>query len=582
MVKIFKNLSRREWGLMTFSIVFIVLQVWLDLKMPDYMTEITKLVQTPGSAMSDIWFAGGKMVACALGSLVFSFIVGYFAANAATSLSARLRSKIYGKTMSFGMEEIGRFSTPSLITRTTNDITQIQTFVALGTQVLIKAPILAVWAIVKIAGQSWQWTAATGGAVAFLIMIICMIIFFAVPKSKKIQELTDNLSGVTRENITGIRVVRSFNAEDFQRAKFEKANDELTGANLFVNRIMGILTPANTFMTSALTLAIYWIGAYLINSAGMADRLGLFSDMVVFSAYALQVIMAFTMMTMIFVMLPRTAVSAGRINEVIETAPSLRDGKITEDSKEKSGEIEFRNVSFRYPGAAAYVLHDVSFTAHRGETVAFIGSTGSGKSTLVSLIPRLYDVTDGEVLVDGVNVRDYTQETLHRKIGYVAQNAVLFSGTVTSNVSYGDSKNGDVSQAIAIAQGAEFVEQMKDGVKARVSQSGKNLSGGQKQRLSIARAVYRNPEIYVFDDSFSALDFKTDRMLRRELNEKLSDSTKLIVAQRVGTIQNADRIVVLDQGAVVGSGTHHELLGTCEVYREIAYSQLSEEELKNA
>jgi ATP-binding cassette subfamily B protein len=377
-------------------------------------------------------------------------------------------------------------------------------------------------------------------------------------------------------------VVRSFNAEDFQKAKFEKANGELTEANLFVNRSMGIRTPANTFMTSALTLAIYWIGAYLINSAGMADRLGLFSDMVVFSAYALQVIMAFTMMTMIFVMLPRTAVSAGRINEVIETAPSLRDGKITEGSKEKSGEIEFRNVSFRYPGAADCVLRDVSFTARRGETVAFIGSTGSGKSTLVSLIPRFYDVTDGEVLVDGVNVRDYTQETLHKKIGYAAQNAVLFSGTVTSNVSYGDGKNGDVSQAIAIAQGAEFVERMKDGLNARISQSGKNLSGGQKQRLSIARAIYRKPEIYVFDDSFSALDFKTDRMLRRELNEKLSDSTKLIVAQRVGTIQNADRIVVLDKGAVVGSGTHHELLESCEVYREIAYSQLSEEELKNA
>lgn len=585
MLRIFKHLEKKEWLLILCSLVFIVAQVWLDLKMPDYMEKITVLVQTEGSKMSEILLNGGYMLLCAIGSMVTAIIVGYFAAQVAAGFSVRLRGKVFEKTLSFSMEEINSFSTPSLITRSTNDITQIQMMIAIGLQALVKAPILAVWAILKIMGKSWQWTAATGFAVLFLILMLSVIVIFALPKFKMIQSLTDNLNRVTRENLTGIRVVRAYNAEDFQEAKFEEANNKLTKTNLFTNRMMAIMQPGMGLIMSGMSLAIYWIGAYLINDATLPNRLTLFSDMVVFMSYAMQVIMAFMMLSFVFILLPRASVSAKRINEVLETKETIVEGDKKEGKAGVTGEVEFRNVSFKYPDAADYILRNVSFTARKGETVAFIGSTGSGKSTLINLIPRFYDVTEGEVLVDGVNVKEYTQEALHNKLGYVSQKAVLFSGTVTSNVAYGD--NGKVApdetaikKAVEIAQGSEFVEKMEDQYKATIAQGGTNISGGQKQRLSIARAVFRRPEIYLFDDSFSALDYKTDKVLRAALNNEIKDATTLIVAQRIGTIKEADRIVVLDDGEVVGMGTHDELMKSCSVYQEIAYSQLSKEELE--
>lgn len=588
MVRILKYLRKREWLMICCSIIFIVTQVWLELRLPDYMSEITMLVQTAGSALGDILAAGGSMLLCALGSLVSAFVVGFFAAQIAAGLAQRLRSNVFGKVLSFSMEEIGGFSTASLITRSTNDITQVQMIIAIGMQALIKAPIMAAWAICKIAGKGWEWTAATGCAVVVLMVMLTVIILFAMPKFKIIQRLTDNLNRVTRENLTGIRVVRAYNAEGYQEDKFAKANDDLTKTNLFANRVMAIMHPGMTFIMSSLTLAIYWLGAVLINNAGaVANKMVLFSNMIVFSSYAVQVIMAFMMLTIIFIMMPRASVSAKRILEVLDTPAKIIDGDKSDSELYERGEIEFRHVSFKYPDAAEYVLHDINFIAHHGETVAFIGSTGSGKSTLINLVPRFYDATEGEVLVDGINVKEYTQKALHNKIGYVPQKAVMFSGTIASNVAYGDNGRAkidgdDIVEAVAIAQATEFVNKKEQKYEAPVAQGGANLSGGQKQRLSIARAICRQPEIYIFDDSFSALDYKTDRILRSELKKETAGVTTLIVAQRIGTIRDADQILVIDKGCVVGQGKHHELLKTCAVYREIAESQLSKEELEYA
>ncbi|WP_455716353.1 ABC transporter ATP-binding protein [Anaerosporobacter sp.] len=584
MIKLLKNLTKKEWIFIGISLVFIVAQVWLDLKLPDYMSTITTLVQTEGSTMSEILKAGGKMLACALGSLAGSVIVAAFAARIATNFGARTREQLFDKVQSFTMQEINGFSTASLITRSTNDITQVQTLLVMGLQVMIKAPILAVWAILKINGKSWQWTLSTGIAVLFLIIVVGCCIIFAMPKFKKLQKLTDELNRVTRENLTGIRVVRAYNAEEYQEHKFENANRELTGANLFANSVMAIMMPSIQLVMSGLSLAIYWIGAILIDKANMMDKITLFSDMVVFSSYAMQVIMAFMMLIMIFIMLPRATVSAKRIREVLETKQTIIDGSVTKSPAGNRGEVEFRNVSFKYPDAQDYVIRDVTFTAKKGETVAFIGSTGCGKSTVINLVPRFYDVTEGEVLVDGINVKDYTQYALHNKIGYVSQKSTLFSGTIKSNVAYGDNgKDGflssDIVDAVYTAQASDFVEAMDDSYDGFVAQGGTNLSGGQKQRVSIARAICRKPDIFIFDDSFSALDYKTDRKLRDALKRECADATKLIVAQRIGTIRDADKIIVLDDGRVVGMGTHNHLMQTCEVYQQIAYSQLSKEEL---
>lgn len=584
MLKLLRYMRVKEWLLILCSVVFIVAQVFLDLKLPDYMSEITRLVQTQGSKMSEILTAGGYMLLCALGSITSSIIVAGFAARVASNFSKWLRELQFNKVESFSMEEINGFSTASLITRSTNDITQVQMFIAMGLQLIIKAPITAVWAITKIEGKGGDWTAATAGAVIVLIVMITVVIAFAVPRFRKIQGFTDNINRVTRENLTGIRVVRAYNAENYQENKFDVANSELTQNNLTANRIMAIIMPTMSMIMSGLSLAIYWIGAYLINSAGMPDKITLFSNMVVFMSYAIQVVMSFMMLSMIFIMLPRASVAAKRIAEVIGTKPTILDGKVTSSPAGAVGEVEFRNVSFKYPDASEYVLEDVSFTAHKGETVAFIGSTGSGKSTLINLVPRFYDTTEGEVLIDGVNVKDYTQEALHDKFGYVPQRAVMFSGTVESNVAFGDNGKGayteeDIRNSIEIAQSLDFVENMPGQLKGNIAQGGTNLSGGQKQRLSIARAVCRKPEIYIFDDSFSALDYKTDKVLRSALKEKTADTTSLIVAQRIGTIKNADKIVVLEEGRVVGMGTHKELMKNCEVYQEIALSQLSKEEL---
>lgn len=587
MLKIFKYLRKKDWGLILLSLVFIIIQVWLDLKMPDYMSGITRLVQTEGSAMADILISGGKMLLCTLGSFAAAVVVGFLVAKIAAGLSMRLREKVYDKTMSFSMEEINGFSTASLIIRSTNDITQIQMCVTMGLQAIIKAPIMAVWAIVKIAGKGWEWTAVTGGAVLILVLMLGIIIALTMPKFKSIQKYTDNLNRVTRENLTGLRVVRAYHAENYQEARFEKANNDLTQNNLFTSRAMAFMQPGMQLLMSGLGLAIYWIGVYLIDGAIGPDKLTLFSDMVVFQQYAMQVVMAFMLLTMTLIILPRAAVSAKRVNEVLDSEEKIADGTTTGPELYEQGEVEFKNVSFRYPDAEDYILHDINFTAHKGETVAFIGSTGSGKSTLINLVLRFYDTTEGDVLVDGVNVKEYTQEVLHNKLGYVPQKAVMFSGTVASNVTYGENgkapaETDDIREAIDIAQATEFVEKMNGTYEATIVQGGTNVSGGQKQRLAIARAICRRPEIYVFDDSFSALDYKTDRSLRKMLREKTSGTTSLIVAQRIGTIMDADKIIVLDEGKVVGQGTHHELLKTCPVYLEIAQSQLSKEEIENA
>ncbi|MEA5015047.1 MAG: ABC transporter ATP-binding protein [Candidatus Limiplasma sp.] len=584
MLKIFKYLKPKEWLMVAFSLIFIVAQIWLDLKLPDYMSKITMLTQTPNSAMSEIWLNGAYMLFCALGSLVAAIVVGYFAAKIAASFSQRLRSLLFNKVESFSMEEISHFSTSSLITRSTNDITQVQMLVVMGLQLVVKAPITAVWAITKIAGKGFEWSVVTGIAVMIVLLMVSFLMVFVIPKFKKMQTLTDNITRVTRENLTGLRVVRAYNAENYQEDKFETANQELTGTQMFTNRAMAIMMPVMTLIMSGLSLAIYWIGAYLIDAAGAMDKLTIFSNMVVFSSYAMQVIMSFMMLVMIFIMLPRASVSAKRINEVLDTKPQVLDGIATEGKPGIRGEVVFKAVSFKYPDAAEAILENISFTASPGETVAFIGSTGSGKSTLINLIPRFFDATDGEILVDGVNVKDYKMEALFNKIGYVPQKAVLFKGTVESNVAYGDN-GGDgygideVKKAVQIAQGRDFVEKMEGEYGASIAQGGANISGGQKQRLAIARAICRMPEIYIFDDSFSALDYKTDRVLRSALKKETAGVTSLIVAQRIGTIMDADQIIVLDEGKIVGKGTHKELLRDCAVYKEIAMSQLSEEEL---
>ena len=586
MIKVLKYLNKQQRSWIGISVLFIVGQVWLDLKMPDYMSAITTLVQTEGSAMSDILMQGGYMLLCAIGSMAFSVIVGYFSAKTAAGLAKTLRGNVFDKTIGFSLEDIDNFSTASLINRSTNDITQIQNVVAMGLQVVVKAPIMAVWAIAKIAGKDyWQWTATTAVAVFILIIVLAITLIFALPRFKKIQGLTDNLNRVTREHLTGIRVVRAYNAERYQENKFAKANDAVTVTNMTANRVMALMSPTMTLISSGITLIVYWIGAYLIEAAGMGAKLGIFSDMVVFSNYALQVIQAFMLLNMIFIMLPRAQVSARRICEVLDTRSRIHDGNKTTVSGER-GSIEFKDVSFRYPGASADTLHHISFTAKKGETVALIGSTGCGKTTLINLIPRFYDVTQGQVVVDGADVRDYPQKELRNRIGYVSQKAVLFSGTVSSNIAFGE--NGKeaidaqgVREAVSIAQATEFVERMEGAYNAPIAQGGTNVSGGQKQRLSIARAVARKPEILIFDDSFSALDYKTDRTLRTVLHQKTKDTTKLIVAQRISTIKDADQILVLDHGRIVGKGAHTELLKNCPEYLEIAQSQLSKEEIEN-
>ena len=629
MIRICKYLSKAEWFQLFVGLLFIVAGVWLQLKLPDYMADITRLVETPNSEMHDVWVAGGKMLAVALGAMLTTVAVGFITARVSASFTQRLRSMQFRRVESFGPEELNRFSTASLITRSTNDVTQIQMFLTMGLLMLVQSPIMAVWAIAKIAGKGVEWTAATGVSLVLVMGAVAIIMAMVMPKFRSMQALTDNINRVARENLTGLRVVRAYNAEDYQQGKFDKANRDLTDTQLFTNRAMSVMMPLMNTVMNGLTLAVYWIGAYLIDAAGLMDKLTLFSNMVVFSSYAIQVIMSFLMMSMVFVLWPRADVSAKRILEVLDTEPHVTDGTRTEGAKNADGtpvrgRVEFRDVSFTYPDAREPMLEHVSFTAQPGQTVAFIGSTGSGKTTLVNLVPRFYDATDGQVLVDGVDVKDYTLQSLRDKIGYVPQQSVMFKGTVASNVAFGDksqagvlpagesmtdveiadtstpqgrarekallaeSEHGttlseaqmeDVRQAVAVAKADEFVTRMDGTYEAPIAQGGTNVSGGQKQRLSIARAVWRHPEILVFDDSFSALDFRTDHDVREALAREAGDATKLIVAQRIGTIMDADRIIVLDQGRVVGQGTHKELLRDCEVYRQIAESQLSEAEL---
>lgn len=586
MFKLLKNFTKKEWLVTFICFVLIFIQVWLELKMPDYMSEITKLVQTQGSKMQDILINGGYMLLCAFGSLLAAIFTGYITSKLSSKFAKNLRKKIFSKVEDMGMEEIKKFSTSSLITRTTNDVTQIEMLVAMGLQLLIKAPITAIWAITKILNKNWEWSAITGVAVVILLSVIGALMIIVLPRFKKVQKLIDKLNEVTRENLTGIRVVRAFNAEKYQEEKFEKANSNLTNQQLFNQRAFSVMQPVMYLVMHFVTLGIYFVGAYLIDGAAFADKIVLFGDMIVFSSYALQVIMSFLMLAMIFMILPRAQVSANRINEVLDTDISIKDGRINESDAKEIGTVEFKDVSFKYPDADEYLLKDISFKANRGETVAFIGSTGSGKSTLINLVPRFYDATDGEILVDGINVKDYSQYSLHNKIGYVPQKAVIFNGTVASNIAYGDNGKDkatieEVKKAIEVAQGKDFVEKMDNQYEGHIAQSGTNISGGQKQRLAIARAIARNPEIYIFDDSFSALDYKTDSVLRKELKKYTKDATSLIVAQRIGTIMNADKIIVLDNGKIVGQGTHKELLKNCEVYNQIALSQLSKEELEN-
>ena len=586
MLKLLKNVTKKQWLLALVCLILVFTQVWLELKMPDYMSQITQLVQTEGSSMKDILINGGYMLACAFGSLIAAIVTGYITARISSAFSMNIREKIFKKVENLAMQEVKSFSTSSLITRTTNDVTQIEMLISMGLQLLLKAPITAIWAVTKILNKSWQWSTITAIAVLVLLAVIGILTVIVLPRFKKVQKLIDKLNGVTRENLTGIRVVRAFNAEKYQENKFEEANQNLTNQQLFNQRVFSIMQPVMYIVMHMVTLAIYFVGAYLINEAEMSEKIALFGDMIVFSSYAMQVIMSFLMLAMIFMMLPRAQVSANRINEVLDKDISIKDGKINQNTTKEVGTVEFKNVSFKYPDADEYLLKDISFKANKGETVAFIGSTGSGKSTLINLVPRFYDATDGEVLVDGVNVKDYTQEFLHNKIGYVPQKAVMFNGTVTSNISYGDNgkekpNKDEVQKAIEVAQGKEFVEKMEGVYDAHIAQGGTNVSGGQKQRLAIARAIARNPEIYIFDDSFSALDYKTDSMLRKELKKYTKDATSLIVAQRIGTIMNADKIIVLDNGECVGQGTHKELLKNCEVYKQIALSQLSEEELND-
>ena len=586
MFKLFKNFTKKDIGMIILSIVLVVFQVWLDLKLPDYMSAITRLVQTDGAAMADILHQGGYMLLCAFGSLVSACIVGFLASNLSASFSYTLRSKVYNKVLNLSTAEVKQFQTSSLITRTTNDITQLEMLISIGLQLLIKAPIMAVWAITKILNKSIEWSMLTAGCVVILLCVVIGLMLIVLPRFERVQKLIDKINNVTRESITGIRVIRAFNAEKYQENRFEKVNDDLTNMQLFNQKCFAILNPIMMLVMNGLTLGIYAIGTYLINNAVISVKISLFSDMVIFSSYGMQVIMSFLMLAMIFMMWPRAQISARRINEVLDCQVSIEDGK--DDIKPTEvGTVEFKNVSFKYPDADEYLLRNISFKVNKGETIAFIGSTGSGKSSLINLVPRFYDATDGEVLVDGVNVKNYSLEELHNKLGYIPQKAIMFTGTVKSNVAYGTKKgkkpsDKKVSEAVKIAQAEEFVSKMEGGLDAHIARGGTNVSGGQKQRLAIARSIARDPEIYIFDDSFSALDYKTDATLRSELKKYTKDATSMIVAQRIGTIINADKIVVLDKGTCVGMGTHEELLKNCEVYKEIALSQLSKEELENA
>lgn len=582
MTKLLKEFNKKDYFLVLVCTLLIIFQVWLDLRLPDYMSEITKLVQTEGSKMSDILSQGGYMLLCALGSLISAFIVGYLTSYISATFSQKTRKTLFSKVQSFSMEEIKKFKTSSLITRTTNDITNIQMFISMGLQMIIKAPITAVWAILKILGKNYRWSIATGVAVVVMLSVICTLMLIVLPRFKIVQKLIDNINDKTRENLTGVRVIRAFNAEKYQEDRFEEENQKLTNTQMFNQRMMSIMSPTMYLIMNLLPLSIYVIGASLINNAGMFDRLNLFSDMVVFSSYAMQVIMAFLMLAMIFVMYPRASVSVERIMEVIDTKTKITDGEFLGNTK-LMGEVEFKNVSFKYPDADEYILKNISFKAKKGDTLALIGSTGSGKSTIVNLIMRFYDATEGEILIDGKNIKEYKLDALYKKIGYVPQRAVMFNGSVKYNISYGDKKvsKKDMKNAARIAQASEFIDKMPKGYDANVSSGGTNISGGQKQRLAIARAVAKDPEIFVFDDSFSALDYKTDYTLRKELKKNAKDKTNIIVAQRIGTILNADEIIVLENGFVKGCGTHAELLKKCKVYKEIALSQLSKEELEN-
>ena len=584
MKHILKHFPKKSWWYVLLNVVCILTQVWLELKMPEYMAQITALTQTQGSQMSDILIAGSKMMLCALLALALAIVIHFICAKIAADYSFTMRAKLYDKVESFSLEQMNRFSPASLITRSTNDITQVQNIIVFGTLALIKAPVMSIWAISKISTKHIEWTLATAISVAFVCAVLLICYFFALPRFKRIQGLTDNINRITRENLTGLRVVRAYNAENYQEAKFEKANEEITSNNLTAHRIMSIMGPSMNVVMNGMSLFIYWIGAFLINQAGVGERLTIFSEMVVFSQYAIQIIISFMVLNMIFIMAPRAIVAATRINEVLDTKETIFDGDFDGENTTVQGEIEFKNVSFKYPDASDYVLKNISFKAKKGETVAIIGSTGCGKTTLVNLIPRFYDCTEGEVLVDNVNVKEYKLESLNNKLGYVPQKALLFSGDINTNVAFGDNgKNGytedDVKRAVKIAQAQEFVEKMPFEYESDITQGGTNVSGGQRQRLCIARAVCRKPEILIFDDSFSALDYKTDRVLRQTLKKETAGTTNIIVAQRIGTIKDADLIIVLDEGEIAGMGKHKDLLQNCKVYKEIALSQLSQEEL---
>ena len=586
MIKILQNMKKKDIISIITIIGLILLQVYLELKMPDYMSTITRLVQTEGSKMYDIILNGSYMLLCAFGSLVSAIATGYIISKLASNFSLNIREKLFDKVQNLSMNEIKKFQTSSLITRTTNDVTQVEMIIAMGLQMLIKAPTTAIWAITKILNKSWQWSAITALAVIILLIMITVLVTIVMPKFKKVQKLTDQVNNKTRENIKGIRVIRAFNAEKYQEDKFEETNNELTNNQLFTQKAMSFMSPIMYLIMYGITLAIYFVGAYIIKDAQMIDKLPLFTDMVVFSSYAMQIVMSFLMLSMIFMIYPRASVSIKRINEVLETENTVKEGTKNIKETQIKGEVEFKNVSFKYSGADEYVLENISFKVENGETIAFIGSTGSGKSTLINLIPRFYDATEGEVLIDGINVKEYTEEALYNKIGYIPQKAVMFSKTVSENVAYGKNKDGKISkdqvkEAIKIAQAEEFVLKMDKQYESEIAQGGINISGGQKQRLAIARAIARKPEIYIFDDSFSALDYKTEKKLRHELKNFTKNATNLIVAQRIGTIMNADKILVLDQGKCVGIGTHKQLLKTCKVYKEIALSQLSKEELEH-
>ena len=587
MIKLMKNFNKRDILIIISCILIMVSQVWIELRLPEYMSSITRLIQTDGSTMNEILKQGGHMLLCAFGSMATAVIIGYLSSTLSASFSLRLREKVFKKVQQLGLTEIKRFSTSSLITRTTNDVTQIEMLISMGLQAMIKAPIMAVWAVSKIVNKSMELSGLVGAGVVILLITVLTIMSIVSPKFEKIQKLTDKVNNTTRENLMGIRVIRAFNAENFQTNRFNEVNNELTNTHLIIQKTFAFMSPVMNLVMHFLTLGIYFIGANLIIKVGMIEKINLFSNMVVFTSYGMQVIMSFLMLTMIFMIMPRARVSANRINEVLESKITIKDGKIDKKQTDEEGTVEFKNVSFKYPDADEYLLKNISFKANKGEIVAFIGSTGSGKSTLINLIPRFYDVTEGEILVDGINIKDYKLNTLHNIIGYVSQKAFMFTGSVKENIKFGDNGKKEINdeyvkKALEIAQASEFVEKMEGKLNAHIARGGTNVSGGQKQRLSIARAIARNPEIYIFDDTFSALDYKTDATLRKEVKKHTKDATCLIVAQRIGTIMNADKIIVLDKGECVGIGTHKELLNNCSVYKEIALSQFREEELENA